>query len=508
MSSTERLALGVIVGLGVLVRVLPVLSAAAAVGDGGLFHAMVEDIRAAGLAIPETTSYNRLDIPFVYPPLGLLVAAVLGEATGATTLDLLRWMPLIISVLGVAAFAWLAWRLLPRLSAAAATLVYALMPHAYDWVIAGGGLTRGLGLLFALLAMAVAADRSRGSPRAAVGVGLLLGLAALSHPQAAVFGIIGCLVVSYRLPFGAWLSRAVVAAAAAAIVVTPWLIGVIVTHGADALLVAGHRLEPITGLIRMLNLRFSGAPFMDLFAVVGVLGLVVSLARRQPRIPILLLLTYLAGAGGGEFLAAVSWSLLAGVGGAIVVGLVRDALADLGRARQRVVGASIGAMLLFVALIGSIGSFADGSSKLQALSADHLAAMRWVAESTNPEAAFIVPTEDVWGDDEPSEWFPAIAERQSLGTVQGAEWLGSEDYREQLANHVRIRGCTGAGVSCYADIGGADTYFFVPKGRLAGPFSPQDCCIALRENLRGDAYEIVYDGPGATIAAPGSGAAR
>ena len=35
MSSTERLALVVILVLGLLVRILPVLSAAAAVGDGG-----------------------------------------------------------------------------------------------------------------------------------------------------------------------------------------------------------------------------------------------------------------------------------------------------------------------------------------------------------------------------------------------------------------------------------------------------------------------------------------
>ena len=155
MSSTDRLAFGVIVALGLVVRLVPVLSAAAAVGDGGLFLSMIDDIRAAGLSIPSTTSYNELEIPFVYPPLALLSAAYVGQATGTETLDVLRWMPLVVSVLAIVAFGWLAWNVLPPIAAVAATFIYALMPHAYDWVIAGGGVTRGVGLLFALLAMAI-----------------------------------------------------------------------------------------------------------------------------------------------------------------------------------------------------------------------------------------------------------------------------------------------------------------------------------------------------------------
>ncbi|MGH2445176.1 MAG: hypothetical protein ACRDGD_03965 [Candidatus Limnocylindria bacterium] len=504
MSSTERLALVVIVALGILVRTLPILAAPAAVGDGGLFHAMIEDLRSNALVIPPASSYNQLEIPFVYPPLAPLGTAALGEATGASTLDLLRWVPFAISVLGVGAFAWLAWRLLPPAAALAAAFVYALMPHAYDWVIAGGGITRGLGLLFALLAMAVAADRARASFLYAIATGLLLGLAGLSHPQAAVFGVIGCLVVSYRSPVQQWLVHAGVAAVSAAVLVLPWLVARIAGHGLGALLAAGHRVEPVTGLIRMLNLRFSGAPFMDLFGVLGVLGLVVSLARREARIPLLLLLTYLAGAGGGEFLAAVPWALLAGTGGAAMGGLVFGALLDAGPAARRAVAVGLGALLLFVALIGSIGSFADGSSKLQAINADQLAAMRWVAENTDPGTTFVIPTEDVWGDDETSEWFPALTGRHSIGTVQGSEWLGAAGYRRQLEHHVAIRGCTGASISCYRSFA-PDATFYVPKGHLAGPFSLEDCCAALREALAGPGYRIIYDGPGATIAEPTGG---
>jgi hypothetical protein len=503
VSTAERLALGVILALGLLVRLLPVLAAPAALGDGGLFHAMIDDVRAAGLTIPSATTYNALEIPLVYPPLAILATAALGEAGGVPTMDLLRWLPLMVSMLGLGAFAWLGWRLLPPVAALAATFMYALMPHAYDWVIAGGGITRGLGLLFALLAMAVAADRNSASSRASVATGLLLGVSALSHPQAAVFGVIGCVIVSYQAPASTWAFRAGIAAASAVVLVLPWLVAMVAAHGADTLVAAGHRLEPITGLIRMLNLRFSGAPFMDLFAVLGVVGLVVTVARRQARIPLLLLATYLAGAGGGEFLAAVPWALLGGVGGAAVIGLIADATRDAQPGVRRLVRLGLAGVLLFVALIGSVGSFADASSKLQALNADHLAAMRWVAANTDAGDAFVIPTEDVWGDDEQSEWFPAIAERHSLGTVQGSEWLGPGGYRRQLSNHVEIRACAAAAASCYeAILNGAG--LFIPKGELAGPFSRADCCSALRETLADLDYTVIYDGPGATIAVPGS----
>ena len=49
----------------------------------------------------------------------------------------------------------------------------------------------------------------------------------------------------------------------------------------------------------------------------------------------------------------------------------------------------------------------------------------------------------------------------------------------------------------------ADAWLFIPKGRVNGPLSPDDCCPALRETvLEGSFYEVVYDGAGATIARP------
>lgn len=502
MTRTERLFLVAALGLAILVRVMPVASAAGAVGDGGLFYAIVDDIRAGGLSLPDAIAYNGLNIPFVYPPLSLWTAAAIAQATGLATLDVVAWMPVVASIATVGAFAWLAWRALPPSAAVGATLTYSLMPHAYDWVIAGGGLTRSVGLLFALVAMALAAERARASHRTAAATGVFLGLAALSHPQAAVFGVVGCVILSWRPPIRMWISRLATAAGITVVVVLPLLLMVASAHGLDALLGAGHRLDVGTGLIRMLNLRFSGAPFMDLFATVAVVGLFASLVSRAWQVPTLLLLTYMVGAGGGEFLGAVPWAILGGVGFRALIELADGSMRRFRPRSARIAGAAIASLVLFLALIASVGSLADRSSKLQALSADHIAAMNWVRTNTDPSAFAIVATTDVWGDDEVSEWFPALAERSSIGTVQGSEWLGADAFRQQLQRHLAILACAGSTADCYAEVD-PKALIFVPKGRLAGPFSPADCCPALRTTLPDAGYEVIYDGPGATIAQPG-----
>ncbi len=144
------------IGLGFLVRFLHVtaLGQGFPLNDGGMFYAMVEDLRAAGYALPAETSYNGGDIPYVYPPFSFYVAAVLVDLGGWSLIDVFRFLPLIVSTLTIVAFYPLARAVLgDREWAAVATLFFALAPRAFDWEIAGGGLTRSFGFLFAILAI-------------------------------------------------------------------------------------------------------------------------------------------------------------------------------------------------------------------------------------------------------------------------------------------------------------------------------------------------------------------
>jgi hypothetical protein len=502
--TVERFGLAVSVLIGVTVRVVPIIDAGGPVGDGGLIMAMVDDIRAAGLATPEATSYNHLDIPFVYPPAALFSTAAIGEALGIPTIDLMRWAPLVLSVLTLVAFAWVATRLLNPAAAASATLAYGLMPSAYGWVVAGGGLPRGAGLVFALLAAGLVAANPKRQPAwiNAVGAGVFLGFSLLCHPQAAILGVFACVAFSWQRPARAWLLNVVAAAAIAFVITIPWLASLFANGSLDALFRAGSRLEPGLGLIRLINLRFSAAPFMDVLVIAAGAGLIASLARRRFRLPLLLVMVYLVGAGGGGFLAAPVWALLAGSGIMSLAFLLRRALEDASPALRRTIMIGTAASAFFLALIGSLGSVTDQSSKLHPLGPELVHAMQWVNQNTSGDTRFLIPTDEVWGFDDVSEWFPAIADRSSIGTVQGSEWLGSAGFDAQLERQVAIQNCVGHTASCYAAIG-ENAALFIPKGKLNGLFSPSDCCPALRFTLSDAGYRVVYDGPGATIAAPG-----
>jgi hypothetical protein len=495
-------ALLVAVGLAAVVRLAAAFPGPLTPGDGGLIVVFVDDLRRAGFVMPPVTTYNFADIPFVYPPLGLYGAALLGEVLGLSSLDSVRLVATLVSLATVGAFGLLAFRLLPAAAAAGAVLMYALMPHAYDAIVAGGGVTRGSGLLFAMLAMWMAATPSGVSARRAVGIGVLLGLAALSHPQTAIYGAAASTVLVFR-PGGlaTTAQRVVIMGVTAFIVILPWLVLMTNTHGLETVLAPGNRLDPALALVLLMSLTFSGAGFTDLFLVVGTLGLFVELLRRRWRLPLLLGCLLLAGEA--DFIGAVPWSLLGGA----AIGFVLEGIRPFVGQRHRGMALAVGLVALFAALVSSMGSVVDETSRLQRVSEDQAAAMEWARDETDPGTRFIVAAIVGWGADEISEWFPAVAQRQSVATVQGTEWLGADGYLDQAHRHRAVRLCTASTDRCMAEWadsqGLADAWLFIPKGRVNGPLSPDDCCPAIRELVQDSIYyEVVFDGPGATIARP------
>jgi len=387
----------VALALGILVRLLPALPGPLTNGDGGLIVVMVDDLRNAGLQLPLVTTYNAAGLPYVYPPLALYAAAGMGELFELSSLAVVRILPAALSLATLGVFAILAGRLLAPAAAAGALIAYALMPHAYDGIVAGGGLTRGTGLLLALLAMVVVAYRADLSRRTVIALGVLLGLAALSHPQAALFGTMACAILAHRQGGLAATARGMAGVAViAAVIVAPWALIVTDQYGFSTLVAAGHRWDPVLGVIRIIGLTFSGAAFADLFVVLGVLGLVVELAGRRFALPALVVSLILAGEAGAVFMGAVPWALLAGAGFGFLLTGIGPALSPADRALR--IGVAGGA--LFLALIGSLGSDVDETSRLQRVSADQAAAMTWVAEETDPGTRFIVASTVVWGADD------------------------------------------------------------------------------------------------------------
>ncbi len=103
--------LGLAILFGTFVRVLPAFLSGFPINDGGMFLIIMRDLRVNGFALPVYTTYNYLDIPYAYPPLGFYIGALL-EWIGIPSLQILIWLPAIFTMLTIPLFYLLAKQLM------------------------------------------------------------------------------------------------------------------------------------------------------------------------------------------------------------------------------------------------------------------------------------------------------------------------------------------------------------------------------------------------------------
>ena len=300
VSEADRTRLYLIgaVALAFLVRFAPVGASSFPLNDGGLFAAMIEDLRANSYVPPAYTSYNGGEIPFAYPPLGFYLAALLSELPGVDAIRTLQVIPLLASTLTVAAAYPLARRLLRTEQAALlAVVTFALLPRAFTWEIMGSGVTRSVGLMFAVAALSPLYDvYARGRHRAAPLAGVLVGLAWLGHLEMGWFAVYsaGVMLAFHRDGLRAKVASTALIGAIAALLTAPWWAGVLARHGLDPFLAAlqAGAWSPLT-LGRLLFFDFSDAPLLDLFGVLALLGVFVVARERRLLLPVWVLAIFL-----------------------------------------------------------------------------------------------------------------------------------------------------------------------------------------------------------------------
>jgi hypothetical protein len=127
-------------------------------------------------------------------------------------------------------------------------------------------------------------------------------------------------------------------------------------------------------------------------------------------------------------------------------------------------------------------------------------AMEWVREHTPADSRFLVISSSwLWARDQTGEWFPALAERTSLTTVQGREWVpGGADYRAAQERFKALQACADA--ACL-DAVAPHTHVFVSKTPVAvDPGVPRDLTLALRRSLAQSLrYTLIYSNASADV---------
>jgi hypothetical protein len=501
--------------LGLLVRAIPLIAAGFPLNDGGLFYAMAEDVRHAGFALPMYSSYNGVGIPFVYPPLAFYLAAALASLHGIYVTAVLMVVPLVASVLTVGAVYLLARELLPsRFEALLAAYAFAVLPRAFDYVIDGGGLTRSPGYLLAVLAIWQAAcfyrSRSRSS---AVATAILAGLTLLTHPDAALFGVVSvALLLLLRARDWRALLATIAMGVGALLISCPWWAVALLRFGPGPLISGDQAgLSPHDSLQYILTWTFTDEPYMAFLAAIALIGALYCLAHRRWLLPVWVAAFFIVDPRAGPIYTMVPLAMLVAVGlREALLGSVAP-LSQLGNEPgwpREILRDRFGALMLGAALVLGVVSGVKAPivafSPLHALSPANREAMAWVSGHTPDTARFAIVTGYNWWVDATAEWFPVLARRQSVATVQGYEWMGQRAWTARVSQDTALQQCATSTVACVQAWAGDQwngLFVYVPKGALLGEASPdQDGTAALRSSLAAASdIQLVYDGPGASV---------
>jgi 4-amino-4-deoxy-L-arabinose transferase-like glycosyltransferase len=409
--TASQAALGIALVLSLVLRAGPLLVVDFPLGDGGLFVTMARDIRAAHFALPATTSFNGGGLPFAYPPLGLYVLALLPGDPIATE----RWLPLVYSLLTVPAVYLLARELTDPLRASISALIFAAMP--ITWVIEGGGVTRGLGMmLLAVSLWRLAVLLKRPSPTNVLLAGISAGLALLSHPGVGPTGVASAVLIWFHSPSRARLVALAWSAMVVLVIAGPYLVTLLVRYGANSIATAAQAHVPGDALIRLLTVGPSWITPDDFVVPLALLGTVLAIHRREWLLPTWVALLVLVPGGEGR-LQAPALSMLATTG---AVGIAAW-LKDLGALR---LASGIALSWLVIA------SFFAGYPRFHALSPQVRAAMAEAGRATNAQTRFAVVSDNRDMEEAVLDWFPTISGRRSLGTFLGLEWTTLEQWTD------------------------------------------------------------------------------
>ncbi len=497
------LHLALVLEVAAAVRFYFVLQGDFPLNDGGLFLRMVQAIQEGGFALPVHVSYNGWAIPFAYPPLAFYVAAWLATVLQVDPLTVLRWLPPVVSVLTLVPFYYLVQAALPtprqRLLAA---MAFAFVPRAYNWEIMGGGLTRSLGFFFALWTIGAALRLVReGRRRDGVGCLLFGALTLLSHLEMALFAALSAALI--RVCHGRVGSRwrPIVGVGLGVLALTaPWWGTVIARHGvAPFLAAAASGQHTPLALLKLLAFDFADEPLAGLFGVLGTLGLLVLWADGRPWIPLWVLLLFVADPRKASTTAMVPMAMAFAY---LVDQLLWPRLA---RAHRRWPAIVLGVLLAHATLATLYLAHAP-NTPLRALSPAEREAMAWVRAHTPPQSRFVVVSgAPGWPQDALAEWFPVLAGRTSVATVQGTEWLADGQFDLLVDRYEALQACVHQEVRCLeswaAQAGISFDHVYVGKRTTALNASlTWDCCSGLRVSLRSDpAYQVLQDGPGGLI---------
>lgn len=497
---------------GLAVRLFLIVPAGFPLNDGGMFYAMTRDLQQSTFMLPAYSSYNAESIPFAYPPLGFYVAGITQKITSLPLEQVIRFIPFLFNALSIAAFYYLCRSLTSsRIAAAFGVVGFVLLPRSFTWLIVGGGLTRSIAFFFSIIAIYNLYHLLKGDEKRFLPAAITASLAVLAHPQGGMFTIFtACLLFLFYGHSKRSFLFMFTTGASIFVITAPWWGFVVARHGLSPMVGAfqtGHQELFLSYLEMAAKFAITEEPMLPILAFLGMLGMFTSIARGNFFLPAWLILILVLDPRSGTTYATLPLGMFIGLAlGHTVLPAIkassriyasgaspRDGLRYCMRTAVPIV--SLVWLFGYLFIYAFVGAMKANSDVLKPVSRADLTAMEWVAQNTALTSTFAVISYRPWPIDRVAEWFPALANRKSVTTVQGSEWFGKESYTERADKQVRFAVCAMQNAACFDNAvkstGVGYDYLYLSSG----------CCSnSLAQDLQSSAdYRLTYDQNGVTI---------
>lgn len=444
--------------IGGYIRLVKVLPSPFPIGDGGMFYNMTLDLINNKFHLPEFITYNHVDVPNTYPPLGIYLTGAISALFHFNLIDVFRILPAILSILTIPAFYLLAKEMIKNESQVIlAVLIFSLAVPSFDWLIKGGGITRAPAFLFSLLALTFIYRLFIQEKT----INLLLAsafsaLTFLFHPQIALYTFASAVVFFFFLQRNrTGIKKALITAGLTLLMIAPWLLFMLIKFGLTPFVSAFMTGEfSILSIVRFVfgnTLREVGLTSIGLL---GIVGLFWYFHDRDLLFPVWAGISLLIDPRSTPRNLSLVFSICASYALIKLFWNFSHKKDEEWGNKSNPFSVKISGILLavlFCQWIFSAWYTVEELAGEYSLHSEDLTAIQWIDKNTSPDSEFLVLTGMIPFDDSFSEWFPTLSERISLATVQGKEWDTKKDFSLVMNEYESAQSCFDRSESCIAD---------------------------------------------------------
>lgn len=520
-SYLELLLLTLAVLIGALVRYSVIIGSDFPYSAGGLYYVFIEEIKKNHYLLPEFVKWNMTNLPFAYPPLPFYFLAAISDLTGLSTIETLRLVPAFISTLTIVAFYLLSRELLYSWRQRVfATFAFALLIPAFYEFIEGGGIARGMGFGFMILLLReiylLYTKPKDGQTKRHIIMSIIFasGLI-LCHPLYTVYGVFSIFI--FFLFYGRNLQsiiNSLFIGAGVLLVTAPWWVTIVIRHGLSNIIAASSTgsSPPLTLILARFSFSFTFELLTPVLGFIGLIGLFFLVANNKYLIPAWGLLTIIFIGRGGDSCVSIALALMVGYGlDKILLFVLSDLIKDKTQEtilekdqqhkKQRGQKIAIDIILAYVAFWAFLSAI-NFTLKTESttLPKEERQAMTWTSNNTPANSKFVILEPKYTPA---SEWFPALAQRESATTYEGYEWLPNQ-YAPRINNFGDLQSCRDKDSMCLEtwskNTGHSFNYVYISRRPVASLPGNGICCTVLENSVAASTnYERVFDLPGVVI---------